>query len=116
MPKDKVSGTYQGCGFIEFKTEQDADYAVKTMNTVRLFGKPMKVNKSVIGDRKIMDVGANIFIGGLAEEVDEKLLYDTFSAFGGIISNPKIMSDMDTGSFYLYYYIFHVYIYMYICI
>ena len=35
MPKDKVSGTYQGCGFVEFRTEQDADYAVKTMNTVK---------------------------------------------------------------------------------
>ena len=29
--------------------------------------------------------------------MDEKLLYDTFSAFGVIISTPKIMRDPETG-------------------
>jgi len=42
-------------------------------------------------------VGANIFIGNLDPDVDEKLLYDTFSAFGVIISTPKIMRDPETG-------------------
>lgn len=32
-----------------------------------------------------MDVGANLFVGNLDPEVDEKLLYDTFSAFGMIL-------------------------------
>ena len=31
-------------------------------------------------------------------EVDEKLLYDTFSAFGIILQVPKIMRDNDTNS------------------
>ena len=35
-------------------------------------------------------VGANIFIGNLDPEVDEKLLYDTFSAFGVILTTPKV--------------------------
>jgi hypothetical protein len=39
-----------------------------------------------------MDVGANLFIGGLSEEVDEKLLYDTFSAFGALADTPKVQS------------------------
>ena len=43
-------------------------------------------------------VGANIFVGNLDAEVDEKLLYDTFSAFGVILQPPKIMRDMDTGN------------------
>jgi len=30
--------------------------------------------------------------------VDEKLLYDTFSAFGVIIATPKIMRDPETGA------------------
>jgi len=29
--------------------------------------------------------------------VDEKLLYDTFSAFGVIMQHPKIMRDPDSG-------------------
>ena len=28
MPKDKVLGTHQGFGFVEFRTEQDAEYAM----------------------------------------------------------------------------------------
>eukprot|EP00952_Eustigmatos_sp_NYUAD-ZCMA_P005653 24531-Eustigmatos_ZCMA.PRE.1 len=64
---------------------------------VRLFGKPIRVNKAS-QDRKNVDVGANLFIGNLAPEVDEKDLYDTFSAFGGITQPPKIMFDPDTGN------------------
>ncbi|CAK5129301.1 unnamed protein product [Meloidogyne enterolobii] len=45
-----------------------------------------------------MDVGANLFVGNLAAEVDEKLLFDTFSAFGVILQPPKIMRDVESGS------------------
>jgi RNA recognition motif-containing protein len=38
-----------------------------------------------------LDVGANVFIGNLDSEVDEKLLYDTFSAFGVILQTPKVI-------------------------
>ncbi|CAF2057692.1 unnamed protein product [Brassica napus] len=34
------------------------------------------------------DVGTNLFIGNLDPDVDEKIVYDTFSTFGGIDSNP----------------------------
>jgi len=37
-----------------------------------------------------LDVGANAFIGNLDPEIDEKLLYDTFSAFGVILQTPKV--------------------------
>ncbi|XP_015765483.1 PREDICTED: splicing factor 3B subunit 4-like, partial [Acropora digitifera] len=47
---------------------------------------------------KNLDVGANIFIGNLDPEIDEKLLYDTFSAFGVILQTPKIMRDPETGN------------------
>ena len=62
---------------------------------VKMFGKPIKVNKSA-GDRRD-EVGANLFIGNLDPDIDEKLLYDTFSAFGVVINTPKIMRDPDTG-------------------
>lgn len=42
-------------------------------------------------NQKNLDVGANIFIGNLDPEVDEKLLYDTFSAFGVILQTPKVV-------------------------
>jgi splicing factor 3B subunit 4 len=96
MPKDKVTTTHQGFAFIEFRSEEDAEYAKLVMNMIKVYGKPLKCNHAS-QDRKAMDVGANLFIGGLAEEVDEKLLYDTFSAFGTLADTPKVMRDPDTG-------------------
>jgi len=64
---------------------------------IKLFDKPIKVNKSAT-DRQTLDVGANLFVGNLDPDVDEKVLYDTFSAFGGIVGQPKIMRDPETGN------------------
>ncbi|CAB3405422.1 unnamed protein product [Caenorhabditis bovis] len=97
MPKDRVTANHQGFGFVEFMGEEDADYAIKILNMIKLYGKPIKVNKASAHEKN-MDVGANIFVGNLDPEVDEKLLYDTFSAFGVILQVPKIMRDVDTGS------------------
>ena len=46
LPKDKISTEHQGFGFVEFKCEEDADYAIKIMHMVKLYGKPIKVNKA----------------------------------------------------------------------
>jgi splicing factor 3B subunit 4 len=97
MPKDRVTQLHQGYGFVEFLGEEDADYAIKIMNMIKLYGKPIRVNKAS-AHQKNLDVGANIFIGNLDPEVDEKLLYDTFSAFGVILQTPKIMRDPETGN------------------
>nr|DAD21022.1 TPA_asm: hypothetical protein HUJ06_022485 [Nelumbo nucifera] len=78
VPKDRVTNLHQGYGFVEFRGEEDADYASQ--------------------DKKSLDVGANLFVGNLDPDVDEKLLYDTFSAFGVIVTNPKIMRDPETGN------------------
>lgn len=93
MPKDRVTMMHQGYGFVEFMGEEDADYAIKIMNMIKLYGKPIRVNKAS-AHQKNLDVGANIFIGNLDPEVDEKLLYDTFSAFGVILQTPKVIYDM----------------------
>jgi splicing factor 3B subunit 4 len=97
MPKDKLTSSHNGYGFIEFADTTDADYAMQIMNMIKLFGRPIKVSKSSF-DKKTgmnaLDVGANLFIGNLDPvDVDEKLLYDTFSSFGTIIKPPKIMRD-----------------------
>lgn len=97
MPKDRVTMMHQGYGFVEFLAEDDADYSIKIMNMIKLYGKPIRVNKAS-AHQKNLDVGANIFIGNLDPEVDEKLLYDTFSAFGVILQTPKIQRDPETGN------------------
>ncbi len=45
MPKDRITQNHQGYGFIEFMSEEDADYAIKIMNMIKLYGKPIRVNK-----------------------------------------------------------------------
>jgi RNA recognition motif-containing protein len=45
MPKDRVTQMHQGYGFVEFMGEEDADYAIKIMNMIKLYGKPIRVNK-----------------------------------------------------------------------
>jgi splicing factor 3B subunit 4 len=36
-------------------------------------------------------VGANLFVGNLDPDVDERQLMDIFSKFGVLIASPKIM-------------------------
>jgi|UniRef100_A0A7S4CU39 splicing factor 3B subunit 4 len=96
VPKDRVTDEHQGFGFVEFKSEEDAEYAMKILNMIKLFGKPIRVSKAT-QDRKAVDIGANLFVGNLDPDADEKMLYDTFSAFGTIINTPKIMREDTTG-------------------
>ena len=73
---------------------------VKILNMIKLFGKPIRVNKSAYNqsDRLSHNIGANLFVGNLDPEVDEKLLFDSFSAFGAVYGNPKVMTDADGAS------------------
>ena len=90
LPKDRVTQTHQGYGFVEFQTEEDAEYAAKIMNQVRLYGKPIRVNKASADKQKSVEVGAELFVGNLDPMVDEKMLYDTFSRFGTLVQAPKV--------------------------
>ncbi|MCP9261963.1 Splicing factor 3B subunit 4 [Dirofilaria immitis] len=47
MPKDRVTSSHQGFGFIEFMGEEDADYAIKIMNMIKLYGKPIKAARAI---------------------------------------------------------------------
>ena len=98
VPKDRVTNEHQSYAFVEFQGEDDADYAVRVLNMIKVHGKPMRVNKASSTERKNEDVGANLFVGNLDPELDEKLLYDTFSAFGVVTQTPKIARDPETGA------------------
>ncbi len=97
IPRDRLTHSHQGYGFCEFATEADAEYAVKVLAGIKVFGKPVRVSKSA-PDRKSLDVGANIFIGNLAPQVDERILFDTFIAFGAIVAGPKVAVEEATGA------------------
>lgn len=46
--------------------------AIKVLNMIKVYGKPIRVNKAS-QDKRSQDVGANLFIGNLDPEVDEKV-------------------------------------------
>ncbi|EQL02695.1 splicing factor 3b subunit 4 [Ophiocordyceps sinensis CO18] len=93
MPRDRVTQNHQGFGFVEFRGPQDAEYAASVMNAIKLYGKPLRVNKASADKQKGTDVGAELFVGNLDHMVDEKLLYDTFTRFGPLLSLPKVARD-----------------------
>lgn len=93
LPKDRVTQSHQGYGFVEFISEEDAEYAARIMNQVRLYGKPIRVNKASADKQRSVEVGAELFIGNLDPMVDERMLYDTFGRFGTLVAAPKIARD-----------------------
>ncbi|KAJ5779040.1 hypothetical protein N7457_006760 [Penicillium paradoxum] len=93
LPKDRVTQLHQGYGFVEFISEEDAEYAAKIMNGIRLYGKPIRVNKASADKQKTVDIGAELFIGNLDPMVTEQVLYDTFNRFGNLVNLPKIARD-----------------------
>lgn len=90
LPKDRVTQLHQGYGFVEFISEEDADYASKIMNGIRLHGKPIRVNKASADKQKTVEIGAELFVGNLDPMVTEQILYDTFSRFGNLLNLPKV--------------------------
>lgn len=90
LPKDRVTQSHQGYGFVEFISEEDAEYAARIMNQVRLYGKPIRVNKASADKQKTVEVGAELFVGNLDPMVTEQTLYDTFGRFGTLVTPPKV--------------------------
>ncbi|KAJ5902495.1 splicing factor 3b subunit 4 [Penicillium taxi] len=93
LPKDRVTQTHQGYGFVQFISEEDAEYASRIMNGIRMFGKPIRVNKASAEKDKGVEVGAELFIGNLDPMVTEDMLHETFSRFGLLANPPKIARD-----------------------
>ncbi|KAF5023228.1 hypothetical protein F66182_4703 [Fusarium sp. NRRL 66182] len=98
MPRDRVTQTHQGFGFVEFRTPTDAEYAANVMNGIKVYGKSLRVNKASADKQRAAEVGAELFIGNLDPMVDEKILYDTFSRFGPLLSLPKVAREESGAS------------------
>ncbi|KAG7228206.1 hypothetical protein INR49_013369 [Caranx melampygus] len=81
-----------GYAYINFQQPADAECALDTMNYDVIKGRPIRImwSQRDPGLRK-SGVG-NIFIKNMDDSIDNKALYDTFSAFGNILS-CKVVCD-----------------------
>ncbi|EFC49603.1 predicted protein, partial [Naegleria gruberi] len=100
IPRDRITNTHSGYAFVEFKHEHDANYAIQVMNQIKLFGRPMKLNRyDQDKSAKNLDVGANLWVGNLdpVGVSDEGILRELFGQFGVMIQNtPRIQRDPET--------------------
>lgn len=108
LPKDRVTQSHQGYGFVEFNSEEDAEYASRIMNGIRLYGKPIRVNKASADKQKSVEIGAELFVGNLDPMVTEQVLYDTFSRFGNLVNLPKVLRYFGYRAFFIYFLILAV--------
>ncbi|KAF2102715.1 hypothetical protein NA57DRAFT_31471 [Rhizodiscina lignyota] len=86
-------------GFVEYDDPGAAERAMQTLNGRRIHQAEIRVNWAYQSNNSSKEDTSNhfhIFVGDLSNEVNDEVLLQAFSAFGGV-SEARVMWDMKTG-------------------
>merc|ERR1712227_201446 len=90
--RDMITRRSLGYAYVNFQQPADAERALDTMNfdVVKVNGRPVGKPIRIMWcqrDPSLRKSGqGNVFIKNLDKSIDNKVLYDTFSSFGNILS------------------------------
>jgi polyadenylate-binding protein len=93
--RDHYTGRPLGYGYLNFRSNEDADRCLSTMNYKMIRGRPCRLMMYIRDPSLRKSHVGNVFVKGLSKNLSAKELTDCFSPHGNIIS-AKVSLKRDT--------------------